>query len=83
MRRSPVGPEVVDLGAEAEDEEVVAQRLEFVEANLSRLEVDAGDGRLMDDRVVLVPDQIAEGMPYGRRLEQAGRELVEKWLKVW
>ena len=69
-----VGPEEVDLGAEAEDEEVVGHRRELVEADLARVEVDADHRRLVDGRVVLPLEQVAKGVSDGRRLEQAGRE---------
>ena len=76
-----VGPEEVDLGAEAEDEEVVGHRRELVEADLARVEVDAGHGGLVDGRVVLPLEQVAKGVTDGRRLEQAGRELVQQRLE--
>ena len=76
-----LGPEEVDLGAEPEDEVVVGDRREPVEADLPRVEVDPGHGRLVDGRVLLALDQVAERVTDRRRLEQAARELVEQRLE--
>ena len=79
--RRPLGPEEVDLGAEAEDEVVVGDRREPVEGDLARVEVDRGDARLVDGRVVLALEQVAERVSDRGRLEQAGGELVEQRLE--
>ena len=81
MLRRPFGAEIVDLGAEAEDEVVVAHRREILEAHLSSIEVDAGHACLMKDRVVLPAEQVAQGVAHGRRFDQTGRKLVEQRLE--
>ena len=74
-------PEEVHLRPEGEDEEVVGDGRETVEADFLRLEVDPGDRRLVDRGVVLVLDEVAERVPHGRRLEQARRQLVQQRLE--
>ena len=74
-------PEEVHLRPEGEDEEVVGDGRETVEADFLRLEVDPGDRRLVDRGVVLVLDEVAERVPHGRRLEQACRQLVQQRLE--
>ena len=61
--------------------EVVGHRRELVEADLARVEVDGDHGRLVNGRVVLSLEQVAKGVTDGRRLEQAGRELVQQRLE--
>jgi len=74
-------PEVVHLGAQGEHEVVVGAGGETVERHLLRVEVDRGDGCLVDGGVVLVLHEIAERVPDGRRLEQPRRELVQERLE--
>ena len=74
-------PEEVHLRPEGEDEEVVGDGRETVEADLLRLEVDRGDRRLVDRRVVLVLDEVAERVSDGRRLEEARGQLVQQRLE--
>ena len=80
LRRS-FGSEEVDFGAETEDEVVVRQGLQLGELHLARIEVDARHGRLVDDRVLLAVDQVAQRMANGSRFEQAGCELVQERLE--
>ena len=81
MRRSAGGAEEVDLRAEAEHEIVVGDRCELREADGPRVEIDRGHAGLVDRRVVVVSEQIAQGMPHSRRVEQPGGELVEERLE--
>ena len=45
------------------------------------VEVDPGDRRLVDRRVVLVLDEVAQRVPHRRRLEQARGQLVQQRLE--
>lgn len=74
-------PEEVHLRAEGEDEVVVGERLETLEPDFLRLEVDPGDRSLVDRRVLLVLHEVAKRVPDGGRLEQARRELVQERLE--
>src|SRR4029077_17183923 len=76
-----LGPEEIDLRAEPENEVVVPDRRQLVEANLSRVEVDIRHLRVMDNGVALVPHQVTEGMADRRLLEQTRRQLIEQRLK--
>jgi hypothetical protein len=76
-----LGAEEVHLRAERQDQVVVGQRVEPVEADLPRVQVDRGDGGLVDDAVLLPPDQVAQRVPDGAGLEQSGRELVKQRLE--
>jgi hypothetical protein len=80
LRRS-FGAEEVDLGAEAENEEVVLKRRELRELHLAGVEVDRRHGRLVDRGVLLVLDEVAERVADGGLLEQAGRELIKERLE--
>ena len=79
--RGSLRAEEVDLGAEAENEVVVAERFEVGELHLARRQVDALHGRLVDGDVVVTVKEIAKRVPHGARLEQARRELVEQRLE--
>ena len=81
MLRRALGPEEVDLGAEAEDEIVIGDRLELVEADLAPVEVDGGDRR-PDERSCCRGARAGRGgsdrPPF---LDQTARELVEQRLE--
>jgi hypothetical protein len=77
----PARPEEVDLGAEGEDEVVVGQRLELGEPDRACIEVDPDHAALVDRRVLLPREQVAQGVADGGRLQQAGRELVQQRLE--
>ena len=79
--RRALDAEEVDLGAEAEDEVVVGQRLELAETHLARVEIDRRDRVLVDARVLLLVDEVANRMADRRLLEQAGRHLVQERLE--
>ena len=81
MLGSAGGAEVVDLGAEAEHEVVVGDRRDLLELDSPRVEVDRGHACLVDRRVVVVCEQIAQGMPDSCLVEQPGGELVEERLE--
>ena len=70
-----------DLGSEGEHQVVVVERLHLGKLDLPRVEVDPGDGRLVDGGVRLLVEQVAERVPDDGRLEQVGRELVEERLE--
>ena len=76
-----VGAEEGHLGAEREDEEVVSDGAETLEASLLRAEVESGHRGDVDRGVVLVLDEVADRVSYCRRLEEARRELVEERLE--
>jgi len=76
-----VRAEEVHLRAEAQHEIVVVQRVEVVERDAARVEVDPRRRRLVHRRVVLVLQEVPERMPHRGRLEQARRELVEERLE--
>ena len=46
------------------------------------LEIDRRHGRLVDGRVLLVLEEVAQRMRNGRRLDEPGRELVEHRLEA-
>src|SRR5690348_9105200 len=75
------GAEVVDLGADSEHEVVVGDRFDLVELDRLRAEIDPAHVRLVDDRVVVAREQVAQRVPDCGLLEQTGRELVEEWLE--
>ena len=77
----PLGAEEVDLGAEAEDEVVVGDRREPFEGDLACFEVDGRDTRLVDGRVAVALEQVAQRVSDRGRVEQAGGELVEQRLE--
>ena len=81
MLGRPVDAEEVDLGAERQDEVVVAQRLHLVEGHLASLEVDPGDGGAVHHDVGLVPEQMAERVGDGAGVEQARGDLVQQGLE--
>src|SRR5262249_61670042 len=58
-----LGSEEVDLGTEPEDEIVVRDRRQLLEADLLRVEDDSIDARHVNRRVLLVPDEVPEGGP--------------------
>ena len=76
-----VDAEEVDLRPEREHEGVVLHRLELAEGHLALLQVDPRHAVLVDADVVLLVEEIADRMPDGRLLEQAGRDLVEQRLE--
>ena len=73
--------EEVDLRAEPEDEVVVAQRPELVELHLARVQVDRGDTVLVDPRVVLLVEEVADRMADGGLLEEPCGHLVQERLE--
>ena len=73
--------EEVDLRAETEDEVVVAQRLQFGELHLTRVEVDRGHAILVEARVLLVVEEVTDRMADRRLLQQARRDLVQEGLE--
>ena len=81
VARRSLGAEVVDLRTEPEDQVVVGDRRDLVELHLARREIDRGDGRLVNGRVLLLREQVAQRMAHGRRLQQPGGELVEQRLE--
>ena len=81
MLGSALGPEEVDLRSQRQNEVVVRQRLEFIELNRARREIDARDVCLVDGGVVLTVDEVAQRVPDDRGLDEAGRELVEERLE--
>ncbi len=60
MIGSALGPEEVDLRSQRQNEVVVRQRLQFIELDRARPEIDARDVRLVDGRVVLPVDEVAQ-----------------------
>ncbi len=81
MLGRPVDAEEVDLGAERQDQVVVAQRLHLVEGHLASRQVDAGHGGAVHHDVGLVPEEMAERVGDGAGVEQARRDLVEQGLE--
>ena len=79
--RCALHAEEVHLGAQAEDQIVVGDWLELAELHLPLVEVDLRDDVLMDARVRLVVDEVAQRMPDGRLVEEAGGDLVEERLE--
>ena len=77
----PLDTEEVDLGPEREDEVVVGHRLELVERHLACVQVDGGDVVLVDPGVVLIVEEVANGVADGRLLEQARCHLVQQRLE--
>ena len=73
--------EIGHLGTQSVHEIVVGHRRETVEADLARIQVDAGHRRLVDDGVVLVSYEVAKRVGDGGRFDQPGRQLVEQRLK--
>ena len=81
MVRRPFHAEEIDLRPEPEDEVVVGQRLELLERHLAGIQVDGRDQVLVDPRVVLVVEKVADRVADGRLLEQARRHLVQQRLE--
>ena len=81
MVRRPFDAEEIDLRPEPEDEVVVGQRLELLERHLAGIQVDGRDQVLVDPRVVLVVEEVADRVADGRLLEQARRHLVQQRLE--
>ena len=77
----PLGAEEVDLRAEREHEVVVGDRRQLRELHLARVEIDSRHGCLMDRRVLLPMDQVAQRMTDGGLLDQTGRELIQERLE--
>ena len=75
------GAEEVDLGAEREHEVVIGQRLHLRELDLAACEVDPGHRVDVDAGVLLIVEEVAQGVPHLRRLQQAGCDLVEERLE--
>ena len=78
---APSVPKKFTSAPSAEDEVVVLERLQVVEADPARVEVDRGHGGLVHPRVLLAVQQVAQRVADRRRLEEAGRELVEQRLE--
>ena len=79
--RSSLDTEEVHLGAESEDEVVVGQRLELAETDLARLEIDRRDRVLVNARVRLLVNKVANRVADRRLLEQPRRHLVQERLE--
>ena len=73
--------EEVHLGAESEDEVVVGQRLELAETDLARVEIDRRDRVLVNARVRLLVNEVANRVADRRLLEQPRRHLVQERLE--
>jgi hypothetical protein len=73
--------EEVDLGAEPEDEVVVGQGLELTETDLARVEIDRRDRVLVNARVRLLVDEVANRVADCRLLDQPRRHLVQERLE--
>ena len=73
--------EEVDLRAQPEDEVVVVERLELGELDAARVQVDRGHPVLVDARVVLAVEEVADRVADRRLLEQARGHLVEQRLE--
>ena len=76
-----LGAEEVDLGSDPEDEEVVRHRRQLLEPDLARREIDRRDDVLMNRRVLLVVDEVAQRVANRRRLEEPAGELVQQRLE--
>jgi len=80
FRRS-LDTEEVHLGAEPEDEVVVGQGLELAETDLARVEIDRRDRVLVNARVRLLVNEVANRVADCRLLEQPRRHLVQERLE--
>jgi hypothetical protein len=81
MLCGPLAAEEVDLRAEREHQVVVDDRRQLRKPHLARVEIDSGHGCLMDRRVLLPMNQVAQRMADGGLLEQTGRELIQERLE--
>ena len=81
MFRRSLDTEEVHLGAESEDEVVVGQGLELAETDLARVEIDRRDRVLVNPRVRLLVNEIANRVADRRLLEQPRRHLVQERLE--
>ena len=79
--RRALDAEEIHLGAEPEDEVVVAQRLELAETNLARIEIDRRHRVLVNARVLLLVHEVANRVADRRLLEQPRRHLVQERLE--
>ena len=75
------GAEEVHLRPEPEDEVVVLERLEVVEGDAVRVEVDRGHRGLVHSRVLLALEEVTKRVADRRRFEEPGGELVEERLE--
>jgi hypothetical protein len=73
--------EELGAGAERQDEVVVPQRRQSLAPHLAPGEIDRGHLRLVDGGARVVVEQVAQGVPFRRRLEQVGGDLVEQRLE--
>ena len=73
--------EEVDFRPQSEHEVVVRQRLELLELHRPLLEIDTGDVGLVDGRVVVPVDEVAQRVPDDGGLDQARGELVDERLE--
>ena len=71
----------IDLRSEPEDEVVVGQGLELAKTHLARVEIDRRDRVLVNARVLLLVDEVANRMADSGLLEQAGSDLIQQRLK--
>jgi hypothetical protein len=76
-----VGAEEVDFRAEREHQVVVGQGLDLGKLHRPLVEIDSCHRRLVNRGVVLVVHEVPKRVADARRLEQAGRELVQQRLK--
>ena len=74
-------PEEVDLRAEPEHDVVVAERLELVELDAARVQVDPRHPVLVDAHVVLFVEEVADRMAHRRLFQKARRNLVQQRLE--
>jgi hypothetical protein len=78
---SAVDAEEVDLRPEREHEVVVGLRLELLEPRLARVEVHLHDPVLVDPRVVVALEEVADRVADRRLFQQTRSELVEQRLE--
>ena len=76
-----VRAEEIDIRAERQHEVVVRDRRDPLEPRLAPLQIDACHPVLVDARIRLVVEEVAQRMPDSRRFEQIRGDLVEQWLE--
>ena len=76
-----VRAEEIDIRAECQHEIVVRDRRDALEPRLAPLQIDACHPVLVDARVRLLAEEIAQRMPHSRRFEQIRGDLIEQGLE--
>ena len=80
--RGAAAAEELDDRTQPHHEIVVLQRRHVRELHLAAVEIDRRHRRLVDGRVLLVLEEVAQRMGDRRRVEEPGRELVEHGLEA-